>query len=98
MKKESTPKTDVCSLLPKAPFRRSNGRSYLGRPTRTEDSRRVGPGEGVPREPQPARHLHAARDHFAGSKIRLSCWRTHSFHPIAEAAKFPNHPISAPAS
>ena len=35
---------------------------------------------------------------FAGSKIRLSCWRTHCFHPIAEAAKFPNHSISAPAS
>src|SRR6202049_1525459 len=47
--------------LPKGPLRRSNGRSDLGRPTRTEDPRRVGPGEGVPREPQPARHLHAAR-------------------------------------
>jgi hypothetical protein len=35
---------------------------------------------------------------FAGSKTPLSCWRTLCFHPIAEAAKFPNHPISAPAS
>src|SRR5712692_3571961 len=35
---------------------------------------------------------------FAGSKIRLSCWSSYRFHSIAEAAKFPNHSISAPAS
>ena len=35
---------------------------------------------------------------FAGSKIWLSCWSTQCFDPVPEAAKFPNHPISAPAS
>jgi hypothetical protein len=35
---------------------------------------------------------------FAGSKIRVSCWSTHCFDPVPEAAKFPNHSISAPAS
>jgi hypothetical protein len=33
-----------------------------------------------------------------GRKPPASCWRTHCFHPIAEAAKFPNHPSSAPPS
>ena len=40
----------------------------------------------------------AEKVRFAGSKIRLSCWTTHCFYPVAEAAKLPNHSISAPAS
>jgi flavin reductase (DIM6/NTAB) family NADH-FMN oxidoreductase RutF len=34
----------------------------------------------------------------AGSKTRFSCRSTHCFDPVPEAAKFPNHSISAPAS
>jgi hypothetical protein len=33
-----------------------------------------------------------------GRKIRLSRWSGQCFHPVPEAAKFPNHSISAPAS
>jgi transposase len=33
-----------------------------------------------------------------GRKSGLSCWSTQCFDPVPEAAKFPNHSISAPAS
>jgi hypothetical protein len=33
-----------------------------------------------------------------GRKSGLSCWSTDCFDPVAEAAKFPNHSISASAS
>jgi len=44
-----------------------------------------------------ARQRNAAA-RFTGSKIRLSCRSTHCFDLVPEAAKFPNHSISAPAS